>query len=66
MMKWKIGFIKLNISTRNNLLSNKIINFVSFLAIRIAKKTQGLPLEANLSRLCLGVEMKQREPNDLR
>jgi len=29
---------KTNISTRNNLLGNKIINFVSFLAIRIAKK----------------------------
>jgi len=65
-MKRKVGLVELDISAGHNLLCNEIIDFVSLLAIGVTKKEQGCPREANLSRLCLGVEIKQREPKDLR
>jgi len=66
MVKSKVGFIKMNIPTYYNLLSKKIINFVSLHTMRITKKNKRIPAGANLSLLCFGAEIKQREPKDLR
>ena len=65
-MKREIGLIKVYISTREYFLYNELIDLVGLLPHGHPRKTQGLPLEANLSLLCFSVEMKQREPKFLR
>ena len=53
-MKRAIGFIKMNIPTRNNFLSKKIIDLVSLFAIRIIKKNTRIPTGNKFVSIMLG------------